>query len=203
MSGIAAAPLVLASASRIRAELLERAGLAVTCDPAGIDEAAMKAACRAEERDAADCALSLAEAKAAGVASRHQGALVIGADQLLVLDGDWLDKPGDHAAARGQLRRLRGQRHALVTAVVACRDGALLWRHVEQPALVMRRFSDAFLEAYLAAAGDRILSSVGAYQLEGLGAQLFDSIEGDYFSILGLPLLPLLAFLRKERVLVS
>ncbi len=203
MSGLAAAPVVLASASRIRAKLLEAAGLAVTCDPAGIDEAAMKAECRAAERTAADCALALAEAKAARVASRHPGALVIGADQLLVLEGDWLDKPGDRAAARGQLRRLRGKRHELVPAVAVCRDGASLWRHLERPALLMRRFSDAFLDAYLAAAGEAILSSVGAYQLEGLGAQLFDSIEGDYFSILGLPLLPLLAFLREERVVAA
>ena len=195
--------LVLASASRIRALLLERAGLAVSRDPAGIDEAEIKSSFRDAGRDVAGCAMALAEAKAAHVAPRHPGALVLGADQLLVCGDDWLDKPADLAAARGQLQRLRGQRHELVTAVALRRDDRVVWRRIERPALLMRDFSDAFLEAYLAAAGDSVLGAVGAYQLEASGIQLFARIEGDYFSILGLPLLPLLDFLRGAGALAA
>lgn len=197
MNALAAAPLVLASASRARALLLRQAGLEVIADPAAIDEARIKASCQAEARDPADCASMLAEAKATRVAERHAGTLVIGADQLLVCGAEWFDKPSDRAAARRQLQRLAGQRHELVTAATVCRDRAVLWRHVERPALTMRRFDERFLDAYLAAAGDSVLGAVGAYELEGLGVQLFERIEGDYFSILGLPLLPLLGFLRQ------
>jgi septum formation protein len=200
MSSLARASLVLASSSRTRSRLLGEAGLAVTCDPAAIDEGAMKTRCRAEGRDATACAASLADAKAACVAARHEGALVIGADQLLVSGDDWFDKPQDRAAARRQLLRLRGKPHELVTAIAVWRGNRALWRHVERPRLVMRDFSDDFLDAYLAASGDGILASVGAYQLEHLGAQLFERIEGDYFAILGLPLLPLLGFLRETGV---
>lgn len=196
-------PLVLASASRIRAELLQRAGLDVACDPAGIDEADVKSRVRRAGGDAEACALALAEAKAARVAPRHRGALVLGADQLMVCGNDWLDKPADLAAARRQLLALRGRRHELVTALALHRDGAVLWRHVERPALVMRDFSEMFLDAYLDRAGAAVLGSVGAYQLEALGVQLFARIEGDYFSILGLPLLPLLATLRGAGALAA
>jgi septum formation protein len=200
MIGRVAAPLVLASSSRTRARLLAEAGVTVTCDPAAIDEAAMKAHCRAEGRDATACAASLADAKAACVAERHEGALVIGADQLLVSGEDWFDKPQDRVAARRQLLRLRGRPHELVTAVAVWRGHRPLWRHIEQPRLFMREFSEDFLDAYLAACGDGILALVGAYQLEHLGAQLFERIDGDYFAILGLPLLPLLGFLREAGV---
>jgi septum formation protein len=197
MSSLTVAPLVLASSSRTRARLLEAAGLAVTCNPAAIDEGAIKLRCRTEGRDACACAASLADAKAACVAERHEGALVIGADQILVSGEDWFDKPQDRVAARRQLLRLRGKPHELVTSVAVWRDKRALWRHVERPRLFMRDFSDDFLDAYLAACGDGIFASVGAYQLEHLGAQLFERIEGDYFAILGLPLLPLLGFLRE------
>ncbi len=190
------AALVLASASPARAALLERAGLVVRRDPAAIDEDAVKAACRGA--DAAACAAALAEAKARCVARRHPDAFVICADQMLVCGGRWFDKPRDVAEARAQLLSLRGRRHELVTASCVVRSESVLWRHVERPALAMRRFSDAFLDDYLVAAGPAVLGSVGAYQLEGLGAQLFARLEGDYFSILGLPLLPLLDFLRQE-----
>lgn len=191
-------PVVLASASTARAALLAGAGLEPHADPAGLDEDALKTALRAEGIESRQAALALAEAKALRVSARHEGALVIGADQMLVLDQRWFDKPRSVAEAREHLRALRGRRHELVTAVCVARNGAVLWRQVERPSLVMRDFSDAFLEAYLATVGDDVLTTVGAYRLEGPGVQLMARIEGDYFSILGLPLLPLLAFLRER-----
>jgi septum formation protein len=196
----ASPPLVLASASRIRAELLARAGLTIRCDPAGVDEDEVKRSFRHEGRDAASCAQALAFAKAVRVSHRHESALVIGADQILDYAGTWLDKPGNPAEARAQLLMLRGRRHQLATAVAVVRNGAILWQHVEQPSLVMRPFSDSFLDVYLIAAGDDVLQVVGGYRLEGLGVQLFSRIDGDYFAILGLPLLPLLEFLRGHGV---
>jgi septum formation protein len=130
--------------------------------------------------------------------SNRRPEFVLGGDQMLDIDGQVLDKPKDMDEARAHLKLLRGREHKLVTAAVIARAGAPVWRHVEVPRLRMRAFSDAFLEHYLAEAGEGILSSVGAYQLEGLGAQLFERVEGDYFSVLGLPLLPLMAFLREH-----
>ena len=150
-----------------------------------------------------EAALILAYAKAEFVARSAPDALVIGADQLLVCDEAWFDKPPDIAAARTHLQRLRGRRHELVTALVCHRGGQRIWQHVAKPRLTMRDFSDAFLESYLAAEGEALLSSVGAYRLEGHGAQLFDAIEGDQPAILGLPLLPLLGFLRQHGVLLK
>lgn len=196
-------PVVLASASRIRAALLRQAGLDIVIEAAALDEAEIKESFRRERLDAASCAAALAEAKAERVSRHRPGALVIGADQLLVCGERWFDKPRDLAEARQHLLDLRGAEHHLVTAAAVLRDGAALWRTVETPRLAMRRFSDAFLDAYLAALGDAALSSVGAYQLEGLGAQLFARIEGDYFSILGLPLLPLLDFLRGHGMVMT
>ena len=195
--------LVLASASPTRARLLEAAGLKPTIAPAQLDEQAVKAAFKAEGRDAGDCAVALAEAKAKRVAARMPGALVLGADQLLVCDGQWFDKPADRAAARTQLLALRGKRHVLPTAAALVKDGTAIWRALERPALTMRRFSDAYLDSYLASAGDTALGSVGGYQLEGRGIQLMEAVEGDHFAILGLPLLPLLAFLRDSGVLAA
>ena len=192
------AALVLASASPTRARLLEAAGLTPIIEPARLDEAAIKAALKAEGRAAGDCAGALAEAKAMRVAARRPGALVLGADQLLVCDGRWFDKPADRTAARGQLQTLRGRRHVLATAAVLVKDGARIWHALEEPALTMRAFSDAFLDDYLAAAGDAALGAVGGYQIEGRGIQLMAKIDGDYFAILGLPLLPLLAYLRQN-----
>jgi septum formation protein len=191
--------LVLASASPARANLLENAGVKVTRVPAAIDEAEVKEAFRREGADAATCAVALATAKAERVSRRHRGAFVVGADQMLVCGDVWFDKPPDLDHARAQLIALRGRTHELVTAVVVFRDGADLWHHVARAHLTMRQFSDAFLDAYLAAAGESVLGSVGAYQLERLGAHLFTRIEGDYFTILGLPLLPLLDFLRAQQ----
>ena len=195
--------LILASASKARRAVLEGAGLRFETRIAGVDEAAIKEAAQAEGISPDEAALILADAKAERVARSAPDALVIGADQLLVCDGVWFDKPPDMAAARAHLQRLRGRRHELVTALVVHRGGQRIWQHMAKPRLTMRDFSDAFLEAYLAAEGEVLLSSVGAYRLEGHGAQLFDKIEGDQPAILGLPLLPLLGFLRQHGVLLK
>ncbi len=197
------APLILASASTARRNLLLRAGVAVAIEPAHLDEAAIKASFRREGAPAADCAMALAEAKALAVARRYAGALVIGADQLLVCDGAWFDKPRDLAEAGAQLLALRGKTHELVTALAVVREDAVIWRAIERPRLTMRAFTPRFLDDYVAEVGDEVLGSVGAYQLEGRGAQLFARIEGDYFAILGLPLLPLLHFLRGQGVVAT
>jgi len=194
------ATLVLASASPVRARLLGAAGIAFERKAAAVDEAEMKAALRAEGVSPDDAATALAELKAMRVSRNSPGALVIGADQLLVCDGEWFDKPADRAAAAASLRALSGRAHDLVSAACVVRDGARLWHAVDRATLHMRALDPAFIEAYLDAAGPPALDSVGVYQLEALGAHLFARIEGDYFTILGLPLLPLLAFLREHGV---
>jgi septum formation protein len=194
--------LILASASAGRAAILRAAGIEFSVRVAAVDEAAIKDAARAEQADPDETALLLADMKAQRIARREPEALVIGADQLLVCDGRWFDKPRDLAEARSHLHALRNRPHVLVTALVCERGGQRIFHHVARPRLVMRDFSDAFLEAYLAAEGDGLLSSVGAYRLEGLGIHLFDRIEGEQAAILGLPLLPLLGFLRQHGVLL-
>jgi nucleoside triphosphate pyrophosphatase len=196
-------PLVLASASPTRARLLAAAGIPAVADPASFDEEEIKASFRAAGMDAARCAEALAESKAIRVSERHRDALVIGADQMLECAGAWFDKPGTHDQARAQLKALRGKRHSLIAAAAVARNGAVIWRATDRASLTMRRFADSFLDAYLAAAGDDVLGSVGAYRLEGLGAQLFARVDGDFFTILGLPLLPLLEFLRGHGALDS
>lgn len=198
-----APPVVLASASPTRAALLRGAGIPIQVDAAAIDEAEVKASLLAAKAAPSTVAETLAELKAQRTARRHAGRLVIGADQVLECDGTLFDKPPDLAAARVQLLALRGRRHRLVSAVVLVRDGQRLWHHVDHAELRMRDFSMDFLEHYLDSAGGAVLSSVGAYQLEGMGAQLFAGIDGDYFTILGLPLLPLLDILREQGVLPS
>jgi septum formation protein len=191
--------LVLASASRVRAALLRQAGLAFDIVPADVDESVTK-----REMAGADpmaIAEALAVLKARAVSPSRPGALVIGADQMLVCEGALYDKPTDRDEARGHLRRLRGRTHHLCTAAVVMQDGAVLWQKTERPELVMRPFSDGFIENYLDQIGGDALLSVGAYQLEGRGAQLFERVSGDFFSILGLPLLPLLAFLRHRNLI--
>lgn len=193
--------LILASASRARASMLERAGVAVTCDPAGIDEDAIKHQCRAAGAGVEATADILAERKAHAVSLRHPGALVLGADQMLECEGVCFDKPEDRARAFAHLAILRGRTHRLVSAAVVVRDGVRLWETVDSATLTMRSFDDEFLDHYLDAAGDDVLHSVGVYHLEGLGAQLFERVEGDFFTILGLPLLPVLGFLRQQGLL--
>lgn len=195
--------LVLASASATRHGILARAGLSVGCDVAAIDEDEVKAALRAAGAAAEAVAEKLAEMKALRVSMRQPGAIVLGADQMLDCEGRWLDKPTDRAQARAQLLALAGRTHRLISAVVAMRDGARLWHHREAARLTMRPLSEAFVDRYLDAVGEAALSSVGAYQIEGPGAQLFARVEGDWFTILGLPLLPLLAFLREQGVVAA
>ncbi len=193
--------IVLASASRSRAALLEGAGLDVLIRPANIDETAIKEKCRRDDLDVAATAARLAWRKSGKISNLIPDAFVIGADQMLDCGGKWLDKPVDLAEAAESLRLLRGQTHELVTSVSIARAGQECWRLTDRATLVMRDFSDEFLDGYLNRIGDVALSSVGAYQLEGLGAQLFECIAGDYFTILGLPLLPVLAYLREEGAL--
>lgn len=195
--------LVLASASASRKALLERAGLRFEAIPAHVDEAEVKRAAQSDALPPADAALLLADLKAQRVARRMPEALVIGSDQLLVCGETWFDKPADMAEARAHLLALRGRAHVLVTAIVCHRHGQRVWHHVAQPRLTMRTFSDAFLDAYLAAEGEALTTTVGAYRLEGLGVHLFDRVEGEHAAILGLPLLPLLGFLRQHRVLIG
>ena len=195
--------LILASASQARADMLRAAGVEVETQPARIDEAAVKAAMLAEGAPPRDVADKLAELKALRVSSKAPGRLVLGADQVLVHDGRLYDKAEDMAEARAHLETLRGGRHDLLSAAVIALDGEPIWRHVGQARLTMRPFSDTFLDDYLARFGELALTSVGCYHLEGLGAQLFARVEGDYFTVLGLPLLEVLGFLRARGVLTE
>ena len=197
-------PLILASESKIRAKLLEAAGLAFIVEPPGLDESAMRQAVSGEDAlQPQDVAEVLARAKAEAVSDLAHGAFVVGADQVLALGDEIFAKPDSMESAREQLLALSGKTHKLQSSVALARDGEILFAHTEEAALTMRKLSPKFIGRYLAAAGEEVLSSVGAYQLEGLGIELFDKIEGDYFSILGLPLLPLLDALRREGAIES
>jgi septum formation protein len=193
--------LVLASASTARLALLKNAGLNVIVDPATIDEAAVKAEMRELGVAIETVAVELATRKAQAVAARHPEALVIGADQMLEAAGKWLDKPADRSAAAQQLTALSARSHRLVTAAVVVEAGREVWRMANTAILHMRELNPAYIERYLDRMGDAALASVGAYQLEGLGAQIITRVEGDFFSILGLPLLPLMTFLRKYGII--
>lgn len=191
--------IVLASASAARTRLLHDAGVAHICDPADIDEAALKQSWTDTPQN---LALVLAAHKARAVSARHPDAFVIGADQILALDDQIFDKPGTISQAAAQLKQLRGKSHALISAVVLVQNETCIWNFADQAHLTMRAFSDDFLNEYLETVGTKVVSSVGAYHLEGLGAQLFERIEGDYFTVLGLPLIPLLGELRR-RLLIT
>jgi septum formation protein len=191
--------VVLASTSAIRRQVLAGAGVAFEAVSPGVDETSIKDSLLAEGVSPRDIADALAEAKAVKVSRKRPG-LVIGADQTLDFEGRLFDKAGSVDEARARLKELRGQTHKLHCGMVVAQDGQPIWREVVTSTLRMRPFSDAYLDAYLERNAPRVLSSVGCYQLEGEGVQLFDRIEGDYFAILGLSLIPLLDLLRRYQV---
>jgi len=193
-------PIILASGSASRAKMLRDAGVEIVVERPRVDEEAVKASLRAEGAPPRAQVDALAEVKALSV-SRMRPGLVIGADQMLVLGKQVFDKPTNRVEAREQLKALSGQTHHLMNAAVVALEGAIVWRQIATPRLRMRPLSDAFIERYLDEAGDDAFTSVGAYKLEGRGGQLFEDVSGDFFSILGLPLLPLLAFLRERGAL--
>jgi septum formation protein len=195
------ARLILASKSAARAQLLENAGIPFDTMPAAVDERAIEAPLIVAARTPAEIALALAEAKAIAVSRAEPTAIVIGADQTLEADGMRWTKPHSMEEAHGQLLRLSGCTHALHSAIAVARNGAVAWQHVDTARLTMRKLSASFIATYLAEIGDIAMASVGAYQIERIGIQLFDRIEGDYFTILGLPLLPLLSWLREQKVI--
>jgi septum formation protein len=196
-----ARPLLLASKSAVRRAVLEAAGIPVEVRPAAVDERAIEA--RAGLAAAAEVAALLAREKAKAAAAADAGRIVLGADQTLALGQRRFDKAADRAGAREQLRALRGQTHTLHSAAALVRSGQVLFECVEAAHLTMRAFSDGFLERYLDTVGDAATASVGGYQLEGPGIQLFERVEGDHFTVLGLPLLPLLAWLRQNGLLAE
>ncbi len=200
-------PIILASGSAIRREIMEGAGLDFDVLSKPVDEAAIKHAMLDDGARPREIADALAEAKALRVSrfleSQGRRALVIGADQVMVMDGTLFDKPVDRAEARARLLSMRGKRHELIGGLVVAEGGAPVWRHMSETKLWVREFSEDFLDAYLEREGDLVTRSVGAYRFEGPGAQLFSKVEGDFFSILGLALLPLLDYLRTRGVIPS
>lgn len=197
--------VILASGSRARYSLLKSAGLAFTVIPADVDETAVRETLMSDnpEIDPIDIADVLARVKGEAVSAANPDSLIIAGDQVLALGPEIFSKPTDIESARECLKKLRGQTHQLHSAVVLAENGEVTWAHVETADMTMRNFSTMFLSEYLVKAGDAVCHSVGGYQLEGLGIQLFEKIDGDYFTILGLPLLPLLAELRQRNVLTS
>jgi len=195
--------LVLASASASRQMLLRNAGVAFEASPAGLDEAGLMADLLSKGTSAAGIAQALAEQKAMTVSRRMPGRLVLGGDSVLAFGSELVSKCRDVAELRALLARLKGNAHDLISAAALARDGAPLWSHTGHARLTMRDFSPQFLDDYLAAEGEAVLSCVGGYRYEGRGAQLFQAVEGDYFTILGLPLLPVLAALRAQGILRS
>jgi septum formation protein len=196
-------PLVLASGSTTRLHMLKQCGLPVEAIPASIDERAIENAQTVKPVTPASTAIALARAKALDVSARYTGRMVLGADQTLICDGITYHKPVDMAAAAIQLEGLSGREHRLCSGFALARDGQIVAQGASSAIMRMRRFGAAFIATYLSAAGENILGSVGGYQIEGLGSQLFEAIEGDHFTILGLPVLPVLAALREHGALAG
>lgn len=195
--------IILASGSQIRAQMLRDAGVDFTVQIPRVDEQTILQSLLAEGAKPGDIADTLAEYKARRIADRNPSALVIAADQVLTCNGIVYSKPNSMAEARDHLNGLKGQGHQLLSAVVVYENAKPVWRHIGRAQLTMRDFSDTFLEDYLAKSGESILSSVGCYQLENTGVTLFSRVQGDYFTILGLPLLDVLAFLRTRGAIAS
>lgn len=193
--------IVLSSSSATRRKLLSQTGLYFKTAKPPVDESIIKAKLKEAGASAEQVADNLAESKANSVAAILPGAFIIGADQMLECDGVWFDKPTGRDGAKSHLRALSGKTHQLITAAVIAHEGRIIWRRTETARMTMRPLSEEFIETYLDKAGDGAVRSVGAYELEGAGAQLFDKVEGDFFSILGLPLIPLLAALREAGAL--
>jgi septum formation protein len=195
--------LILASGSHTRASLLEKTGLSFEIDPPSIDEASIRAVFEMEETDPADIAEVLAEAKAQHISKSRGDQIVIGSDQVLALGDEIISKPANKDEAYASLFKLRGKTHRLISSIVIVKNSAVLWRYSDTATLTMRQFSPEFLGEYLAHSGDAIYKSPGSYQIEQFGIHLFEEIKGDYFTILGFPLLPLLDFLRRENLIRS
>ena len=193
--------IILASQSPARRQILENAGIEIDCMPARIDEQRIKQAAIELEQDADSAALELAIAKAGAISKRNPEAYIIGADQILTCESEWFDKPESLFEAANHLRRLSGKIHFLHSSVCVVRGGETLWSHVEQAELKVRQLDEKFITLYLEKSGEEVMTSVGAYQLESYGAHLFESIKGDYFTILGLPLLPLLGYFRTSKLI--
>ncbi len=191
---------ILASASKARSSLLKNARLDFDIYPADIDESIIKNKCKSENKPSKEAALELAIDKAKLISNRYQERLVVGADQMMSCEGRWFDKPENKEMAREHLSFLRGKTHLLSSAAVVVKDGEVVWRHIDQARLTMRDFSDDFLNDYLEEMADDTLQTVGSYRLEKRGIQLFDKIDGDYFTILGFPLLDFMGFLREQNI---
>ncbi len=193
--------LILASASEIRQRLLRNAGVKFAVEVARVDEEGLRRALEADAASPREIADALAEMKALKISGKHPGAMVIGCDQVLDFEGGILAKPQTPHEAQDQLRRMRGKRHDLISAVVICEAGRAVWRHVGSVRMTMKNVSDAYLQGYIARNWDSIRHSVGAYKLEEEGVRLFERVDGDYFTVLGLPLLGLLSYLEQRGVL--
>ncbi|WP_417814958.1 Maf family protein [Thalassospira alkalitolerans] len=195
--------LILASSSKARFTMLKNAGVDCEAIASMIDEEGYKQSMKAEGANAAEAAETLAEMKALRMYRQQPDGIVIAADQMLECNGIWFDKPRDRDNTRAQLLALRGKTHQLVSAAVVYKEGSRIWGKIDTAHLTMRNFTEEWLDDYLDACGDEIYNCVGGYQLEGLGAQLFTEVRGDFFTVLGLPLLPLIGFLRDHGILKS